>query len=315
MALPSNDEWMTAIQNAPKLSKCSKRSYAKQIKAVLRACDLSGPLGISTVMFNVDDHLPALSKVPDHTLRTHLSAIVAMFKRGEEASIFKRCHANITKHHRAWSEELFKSRGRYKVRIEDNKPSDRELEARSTMADWGRALKFMQETEPDSQAALLVAFHALALPPLRGGDLSHVRIGETMTGNFIRVYPDSRCLAFPEGRAKLVIREHKSAATYGDLVRELPAELIRLLLRSVRAEPREWLFTTKALAPYSDSGFSAWKCRMFHKAFEGRPGSTNSLRHADISEVDRQHQTIREARELAKAMGHSLQMQREYVRL
>ena len=315
MIPPSNDDWLTAINESPTLSIQSKKSYVKHARALITASRELGPHSLSTVLFNMDTVLPRLANLPTHKLRSHLILILALFKRGEERRMFKRSDAHVTRHHRNWMEQLFKVNTKHRARLEENLPSDRELEAAASLQDWVNAHEQMQTVAPGSKDALLVAFHALALPPLRGGDLSHVRIGEHMSGNCIYIDREERSLKNPNGVGVLVIREHKTAHSYPELRRELPPELVELVLSSLKKEPRDWLFTAKSGAAFSDSGFSTWKGRVFRAAFKGRPVTTNSLRHAFISETDRQHQSIKDARSLASAMGHSLQVQRQYVRL
>jgi hypothetical protein len=266
-------------------------------------------------MFNVDKMYPRIAHLPVNKLRPNLILILALFKRGEERGFFRRSDAHITRHHRNWMEMLNIANAKHRAVADDNLPTDRELEAAASLQNWLDAHTHTHEQLPDSQDALLVAFHAYALPPLRGGDLSHVRIGNHPFGNCIYFDRTARSSKFPNGTGVLLIREHKTAHTYPVLRRELPPELVEMTNRSLEKEPREWLFQSKSGAAFSDSGFSTWKCRVFRNAFKGRPVTTNSLRHAFISETDRQHQSIREARTLANAMGHSLQMQRQYVRL
>ena len=306
MILPTNDEWVKAIESAPDLRPNSKKSYLKHMRALLRLCDISSLTGLTDIMFDCKRFMPCIETLPVCTQRIHLIAIVSLFKRGEEAHFFRRSDEKITLHHRGWMEELADVRGKHRKRIDANEPSQREIEAHATVDEWKTAYSVIQDEKPDSQEALLLAFHALMLPPLRGGDLSHVRLGRRETGNCLYVEDN--------GDAKLLIRDHKTSRQFPELTRVLPKKLLTLLLNSIEKDKRDWLFTPKSKAAYSDSGYSTWKYRVLHRAFQGRRVTSNSLRHSFISEMDRQNQTIGGARNVAHAMGHSVYMQREYVR-
>jgi hypothetical protein len=315
MVLLSNDEWLSAIDESPHLSKKSKQTYKAHVRTLLHTCGVDGPMGVSTILFDLPRFLPRLVRLKPNAMRSHLILILSLFKRGEERQVFRRSDAHVTNHHRGWMERLFECNKAHQSKVEDNLPTDREVEAAATLAEWATAKDYIQQRRPDSQEALLVAFHALAMPPLRGGDLSHVRVGFHPTGNCIYVDEDDRDHDFPEGYGELIIREHKTSSSFPELRRELPPELVLLSLRSIEKEPRDWLFSAKSGGAFSDSGFSTWKTRVFRDAFKGKPVTTNSLRHAYISGLDRQNQSIRQAREIADAMGHSLGTQRQYVRL
>jgi hypothetical protein len=307
MAPPSDDDWYAAIEGSLALSKKSKKSYWKHARALLRACTGPGTSTLSDILFNFDRAYRRISHLSPSVLRNHLVVILALFKRGEERHFFKRSDASIVKHHRAWMDAHVSCHKLHMNKMDDNLPTHREIEGRATVSDFKNAHVFMAKTEGDTQETLLVAFHALIMPPLRGGDLSHVRIGKQLEGNC--VFIDSN------GIGRLLIRDHKTASSYQALERVVPIPALQFLEDSLEAQPREWLFTTKKLnGPYSDGGFSDWKSRVFRKAFNGRPVTSNSLRHSYISEMWNKS-SINDARRLATTMGHSLGMQRQYVRL
>ena len=306
--MKSDSEWFSLIEKSDALSPKSKVSYKKQLRSVLRIFNKGGDLnGISAILSDPDDAKKTLAHIPDNSLRTYLAVILSLFKRGEEAGWFNRTSQNILKLSQKWSEMLHVSSKRYGSRIEDNKPSDRERESHASIYEWREAFKASFKKDPLSQETLLLAFHALMTPPLRGGDLGLVRLGYTVSGNCLYQADDS-------DQWTLLIRNHKTSASHGDLTRRLSPELAKVLDVNLESTPhREWLFMTQGGSPYSDSGFSSWKSGVFHEAF-GRAVTTNSLRHEFVSSMDRQNQTTSEARHIAHQMGHGLHMQRQYVR-
>ena len=302
----SDTEWAELIERAPGLSAKTKVSYRKQLRATIRECGVEGPHALSTILANPSKY-GSMNGVNDSSLRTYLGFVVSAFKRGEEGGFFKRSDPEIVSLQGTWSELLQKASKKYGDRIDSNERSEREEQAHTTVKDWKDAFQISARDDEASPETLLLAFHALVHPPLRGGDLGRVRLGYQSEGNCIYRNPEDSETTI------LLIRDHKTSKSFGPLKRVLRNEIIPLLRHNVKEHPREWLFATQGGSPYSDSGFSNWKSQVFREIF-GRPVSTNSLRHAYISEMDRQHQTIAEAREVAHMMGHGLSTQRQYVR-
>ena len=304
----TDNEWFDLIDTADGLSTASRASYKKQLRSAMRVFHVQGPTALSTILEAPERVEDVMKHVGDNSLRSYLAALVSLFKRGEQGGFFKRSDPRISELYLKWAELLQNSTKRYQGRIDDNRESDRERETRTSVADWQVAFRAAQRRDPDSQATLLLAFHALVMPPLRGGDLAHVHVGYTSIGNCAYRDPDN------DDQTILLIRDHKTSRSYGPLKRVLKGEMVQLLRKNVQDSPRPWIFTTQGGAPYSDSGFSSWKSVVFREAF-GRPVTSNSLRHGFISGMDRQQQTINQAREVARDMGHGLHTQRQYVRI
>lgn len=309
MAPPSDDDWFAIIDASPSLSPKSKESYKKHLRGLLKVCGNGAHKTLSGIMFNFESAYPHLATLPPNKRRSHLCAVLCMFKRGEEQRHFRRCDPAANAQYRMWLEALATCNSLNRQRIDDNLPSEREIESAATLDEWHDAHEYMQDTDPHSQDALLIAFQTMALPPLRGSDLSHIRIGYQPTGNYIMVRDD--------GVGELVIRDHKTARYFPRLERLLPRQLVRMVEKSVADQPRNWLFSTKTGASYSSSGYLQWKTLVFQRAFRGRRVTSNSLRHAFVSERVHGNSQLstNQARQIATSMGHSLDMQRQYVRL
>jgi len=297
---------MQAVDESQSLSGSSKNSYKKQLRSVIRIGGDGSKTSLSNILVDPEKAMRHLTHIADNSLRSYLAAILSLFKRGEEQGFFKRTDGPISELYHKWMNQLQQSSRRYTDRIDDNVESAREIEAHTSMSDWVDAYNKAAEKSPWSQSTLLLALHALVLPPLRGGDLGHVKIGYTPTGNC--VYKTGR------GTWELIVRDHKTSKSFGELKRTITGEAAEMLEDSIEAEPREWLFVTLGGSPYSDSGFSSWKSNVFKDVF-GRRVTTNSLRHAFVSSMDRQHQSLRDAQRIASSMGHGLHTQRQYVRL
>jgi hypothetical protein len=303
----TNAEWDALIEAAPGLSAKSKKSYKKQLRSVLRIFNDNESNGLSAILRNPERAAMVFAAVPDYSARTYIAAILSLFKRAEEGGYIRRTSESILKLSQKWSELLASVSKRYLTRLDHNQPSLRERETHASLAEWNDVFRKAYKAEPTSQSTLLLAFHALMSPPLRGGDLALVRLGYMKTGNCLYQSED-------DDTWTLHIRDHKTSSSHGDLTRDLSDELAHVLEGNLKATPkRDWLFASQSGAPYSDSGFSSWKSSVFFAAF-GRNVTTNSLRHEFISSMDRQNQTTAAARSIAHQMGHGLNTQRQYIR-
>jgi hypothetical protein len=303
----TNGEWDALVEAAPSLSAKSKKSYKKQLRSVLRIFNDNESDGLSAILRNPERATAVFARVPDHSARSYIGAMLSLFKRAEEGGYIRRTSESILKLNQKWSELLASVSKRYLTRLDHNEPSQRERETHASLAEWKNVFLKAYKAEPTSQSTLLLAFHALMTPPLRGGDLGLVRLGFTPTGNCLYQSED-------DDTWTLHIRDHKTSSSHGDLTRDLSDDLALVLEGNLKATPkRDWLFASQSGAPYSDSGFSTWKSSVFFAAF-GRNVTTNSLRHEFISSMDRQNQTTAAARSIAHQMGHGLSTQRQYIR-
>jgi hypothetical protein len=303
----TNAEWDALVDAAPGLSAKSKASYKKQLRSVLRIFNNNESNGLSAVLTDPSHAATVFAKVPDNSARSYIAAMLSLFKRAEEGGFIRRTSQSILKLNQQWSELLHSVSKRYLTRLDNNQPSLRERETHASMSEWVDVFRKAYKTDPTSQSTLLLAFHALMFPPLRGGDLALVRLGFMMRGNCLYQSED-------DDTWTLHIRDHKTSSSHGDLTRELGTDLTEVLEGNLKASPkRDWLFASQSGAPYSDSGFSTWKSSVFFAAF-GRNVTTNSLRHEFISSMDRQNQTTAAARSIAHQMGHGLSTQRQYIR-
>lgn len=113
---------------------------------------------------------------------------------------------------------------------------------------------------------------------------------------------------------RLVLMQHKTAGSHGRLLRVLPPKLTQVLVQSLEANPRDYLFVNANGVPFPSShAFTVWMGRLLRKVFGGRNVSVNLLRHSYVSSVDYNNTSASNLARLAKAMGHSETVQRRYV--
>ena len=170
---------------------------------------------------------------------------------------------------------------------------------------------------------LVLALHIL-WPPLRGGDLGRVRLvgkhspcvsadahadadGEAQCGNTIMW--DGHELG------PLILREYKTRAIGGVLVRVVPDDLKTLIRASLNFNEREYLLESEQ-GPFStEKAANGWILKQLRTALGGRRVTVNALRHAYISAIDFNETPVATLRAIAHEMGHSLARQSLYRRI
>jgi integrase len=141
--------------------------------------------------------------------------------------------------------------------------------------------------------ALLVAFYT---------DLSAVR------NDYANIYfTDSKPNWLNLKTGELTINEHKTAKSVGALTRQIPPTLMFMIHTLLMKSPRDVLFHQ------NESALSARLIRLFEKGTGKKIGST-MLRHISITHQQKGEQTLKEKKQLASDMGHSITTQTVYRR-
>ena len=120
-----------------------------------------------------------------------------------------------------------------------------------------------------------------------------------------------------DDKPRVVMGDYKTSKHYGVLTLPMPEELVAILKAFLKANPkRMWLFekihdTESTIAePFDRVYFSVWANRRLCKAF-GSPMTLTAIRHSFTSQLDF-NQSIRLLNNIAKSMGHSIGLQKQY---
>jgi integrase len=107
----------------------------------------------------------------------------------------------------------------------------------------------------------------------------------------------------------IVVKEFKTDRHKGVWVKDLPPETLVRLRASLKAAPREYVFVGADGQPYSSPDtFKQHHLRKLKKWFENEKVTNNSLRHAFMTWVNSMPLTMKERRQIAYDMGHSVEM-------
>jgi hypothetical protein len=116
-----------------------------------------------------------------------------------------------------------------------------------------------------------------------------------------------------DGKVIIHLNKYKTVKVYGPLVTECPDELAKLILESLVADPRKYLFTRGDNGPYrTPLEFSTWaNTRLL--AVTGKPFSILTFRHIYLSRPEIRSLPPTELCDISKRMGHSMVTQHRYM--
>jgi hypothetical protein len=186
------------------------------------------------------------------------------------------------------------------------KPTALQEKKGGTKLTYQDIVKKRDELESGSISKLLLSFYTY-LPPVRA-DYGSVAIihaeDETTSPNYIRI--------IDEGHAVCILTEFKTAKRYKKIENTLPDTLLQELQASLLKQPRTHLFVNQNNKPFTRNAFTVWTKRILSKLFDTQL-TLVIVRHLFLSTIDYNNSTAEELLELGNKMGHSIQMQREYV--
>jgi hypothetical protein len=162
----------------------------------------------------------------------------------------------------------------------------------------------------EANIILILAIYVL-IPPRRLKDYYRVKLEKNEEDSYIDLTVKT---------PYILIKEHKTASTYGKWLKELPKELLELIKSSIKDNPRDYLFLSKKGTEfeYGDKGINSFT-KQVNRDLElifKEPVTVNNLRHAYATyQIDRYKKneiTVKELNQGALDMGHNLIQQLLY---
>lgn len=250
-----------------------------------------------------------------HTLRTTAAAAVATIKR-HSATLRASCPPAVL---RKWEEILERCEGPAYDRYEDLTPSSRQ---RAAHIEWSELLRVRDELSGlDAEGSVPPAVPRNALLVLALN--SYLRPGRADWGR-VRVYredlgepprspgdemSDPNYIVVRRGaRPEIVVafNRYKTSSTYKEHVREMPPELVDILIRSLDRQPRSYVITKRdGRTPMTNKEYAAHVHAILKGVFK-RDATIDTLRHSFVNAADIGNLTPREMSTLASDMRHSV---------
>ena len=285
---------LTAI-DAADLSPKTKSNYVWQVSAFEKH---SGK-PIETIITNPDTYIPLIRKwYPKETTRkVNTSTILGLFRYN---TAFKTEHMN---EYNKWVESFKEARDKVDARYEENKPSKRQ---ELGYVPYDKIIAMRDKKTEGSIERLLLGMYT-HLRPMRC-EYARVAIykGVVPADNVEPNY-----IIMKANGARMIIKHFKTRKYHESYNILLPRLLYNDLVKSLDIQPRKWLFENTKNEPYSHATFTAWTMNVFKTMFK-RPLSVSIIRHSYINTIDFNKLSIKEKREIATAMGHTIETQDRY---
>ncbi len=156
----------------------------------------------------------------------------------------------------------------------------------------------------DELSFIMYLKFVLEMPPLRN---------EYFSMTIARKIPETgNAVVRSNNTWSIVMNDYKTSRTHGRYKEEIPRELGKVLTKFVKrlkdVDGRTYLFQKPSGQPYSKSGFVKWLRRNFREHL-GKDVSISLIRKAYVSHRFPADSSLKERREVARKMGHSVKEQ------
>lgn len=318
--VPFTDEGLVEAIKSTELSDKSKKTYTDCLNAIRnKLMSARGSPEFGNKVFdpirNMDDsdftlvyiatHPERLIGILEHfypkpaSLKSMITAILAIFKYNPK---FLEVNEKAKK---IWTERYIKTVEAVKDRYENNEPSERQKEGYVAYSD---IVKGRDMQEEGSVERLLLGMYTY-IRPLR---CEYARVRLYQDGKVLGGDPEPNyIIMMPNGTAKMIIRQFKTSKTHDPLHIELPSDLIRDLKASLKKKPRDWLFENQRGEPHTRNSYVNWTLRVFKSIFNKKL-TVSIIRHSHISSLDWNKLTVRDKKQIAKEMAHTVETQDTY---
>ena len=306
---------LNQLESNSTLSKCSKETYNKMSKGLMRTCvGLTGRATMQDVLskghwesvnaalydiiMHPNKYQPILKKnvLNMKSLNLYYNTIKALIKHSSDKSLLPLKDS--------WDKYAQVTDALLRTESEDHVITDRQKKG---MVKWTEVLKILASLEKGSIEHLLLNTYTAFTRRQR--DYSSVKIYNDPKDKI----DDNTCCYIhlnPQGNRKpyIHIGEGKTIKHYGVFENDLPEDLLSSIQLSLKRDPREYLFGNK-----SDNTFRQWCNTMLRKILKNDTITVNILRHSHAEYIDSMPGIkVSERRKEADKMGHSVMKQLEY---
>jgi hypothetical protein len=159
----------------------------------------------------------------------------------------------------------------------------------------------------------LLLFMYTAIPPLRADyDCLKIykktdKIKDPNDGNYL--------ILNSSNNSKIILNNYKTANKYHQQKIDIPIMLFNEITQSLKLLPRQYLFITNSNEPFNTkNSYIQWANRLLKSTLNNKFITLTSFRHIYISRRDLclESKSGLEQQKVAKAMGHSIGMQKRY---
>ena len=283
---PVADAIIDAISAAP-LSDVSKKHYASSLTRLVKASGTS----LIWILKHPDEVVAAWTSKknpgdpdkPDASLRTYITVVLTCFKYGDRV-----LPQGVLDHRPRWMELFDRYDAKIRHKYDNRVASERQLQS---YLPWETILKKRDAMDKSTDAYLLVCMYTMIEPARADYNRLRIFMGPPTQAQ-IDEYPNYLIVVANKRSVQsmtLVLHEFKSARSKSlpEYRRTLPANLQKVIVGSLKRNPREFLIVSpKTGKPYQDPhSYTVYVDRIFSKVL-GDHVSINTLRHSFVNSLN-----------------------------
>lgn len=289
---------LDGVNKSKDLSPKSKIGYGNVVKALLNKA--GDGKTIEDVIVEHKTYIPMFKKwfKKDTTMKSQVTALLTLFRYNPG---FKEKHGAA---YDAWKKLFDDAKEKVDTRYETNKPTERQEKGYVPYQDIIKA----RDSLPVGSVERLLLDMYTYLKPMRC-EYARVAIYKGRLPKESDLEPNYIHLRGKKGA--IIIRNFKTQKHHDAYDIDLPTELMEDLLKSLDDHPRDWLFVNTRNEPYTNLLYTQWTIRTFNRIFK-RPMTVALIRHAYVNEIDFNTMSIRDKRDIATSMGHTIETQDRY---
>lgn len=310
-----SDKFVTdIIQNDPLLKESSKETTLNKMLAAKRFVEAENLHDLMVNPTRYGQHIVE-SELKLNTKKNHLVGILTLLKNTGAKRDQPKLYSKWYKYFLAVNQVI-------RTRIGANIPTEKQAE---NSVEWETILQVRDRLRFGSYDHLLMSIYTM-VPPRRQWDYMQMPIyldpdyTPKLDHNHFHVKSNKYNSPY------MFIIDCKNAQYFNPFFnKEIPKSLVKTLLISIKENPRSYVFTqTNGKGPPFDNAnsFQKFSNRAFKRIFENDPEfngnstgmSVNVFRHSFATYMDQKNDLpIATKKRLAKKMGHSYNMNMEYV--
>jgi len=296
--------WVASIKEAT-LSEMTKSQYVRQL---VKLTELAGGRSLGTIITHPKAMKSRINKahVNMQTRKALISAVRALFKYNPPLQ------TQYPDENKEWQEIARDVSDAILKRVATAQPTEREV---LNWVPWQDVMKKQHELAKTSYGSvehLTLSMYTL-MEPMRS-DFGQLKI-------YVDTKPspenseNSIYLSPHPGNSTITLHHYKTSTKYGTFRRNIPDDLVNVLLKSLELHPREYVFVQEdGISPYRvRNTYTKFVNRILESIFKKRM-TVSLLRHSFISGLDFNEKTPGELMKHSDNMMHSIAMQQLYRR-
>ncbi|MBD1217866.1 MAG: hypothetical protein H9536_11205 [Aphanizomenon flos-aquae Clear-A1] len=291
----SDEYYIQFVKDNTFISEKSKVTYTTNLRRLVFLCNKK----IHHIIFYPE---PAAKIIKEHvrsldSQKSLITALLVVMRSSDVKFAYPKIYNAWYKHFKSVKKDLIN-------RFLEQKPTDKHI---ASFVLWEDIIKARDSIKDKGGKEYLLLALTTMIPPRRQMDWCKVRVYTDSNDKPSHNTHNLIHLGYKTPFVSLV--HYKTAKYYKRWFKSLPENLLGVLNESVRAQPRQWLFTMRDGKPYStEKSFTRWSNGVLKRHLGNEHASMNTLRHsfADYIRRTQPDLSLKEKSAIARDMGHNI---------